>query len=251
MQWVKIIDKKDVVAATKLAAKPGFDPLMKMTEIDASLLSYALNMERGQIASVIIAHAKTDAYLRDKDAIHPLYMRGNESALKLFLANSKFDPNQLVLGAPLLWLAVSAGNREAVKILLASPRIRPMTRNSDGETPLFGLIDSRSGPLAAILLADKRIDPNAVDKNGDTALHINADYGDVNVLKRLVDDARTNPNIKNKQGQTALFVAALCDINLVKVLVANKKVKVGPKEKAQIARLKNAGGFVGGISHAG
>lgn len=239
--WVEIIGKKDVAAARELAAKPGFDPLMRMSEIDTSLLAYALEMESGQVASVLIVHAKPETYLRNPNVIHPLYMIGNESALKLVLANPKFDPNQLVRGAPLLWLAVSVGNLEAVKALLANPRIRPMTRDENGETPLFTLIDSRSGALAALLLADKRIDPNAVDKNGNSALHINAHYGDAGVLQKLVNDPRTHPNLKNKKGQTPLFVAASSDLDLVRVLVANPRVKVGAKEKSQIAKLKRAG----------
>ena len=51
--------------------------------------------------------------------------------------------------------------------------------------------------------------------------------------------------------RAAKFVAASSDIALVRILVANKKVVVGPKEKAQIAKLKKAGGFIGGMGQAG
>ncbi len=249
--WQAIIESNNVKGAEVWVAEPEFDPLLKLPRYDSSLLGAALQKKRAAIATILIHNAKTDAYLRDSDALYSLAKSGNASVLKLYLAQPKFDANQLVGDDSLLFQAVSGGNIEGAKLLLADKHVKPAGRNKDGKTALFAVANSRSEPLTALLLADKRIDPNAVDKNGDTALHVNADYGDANVLKRLVSDSRVNPNLKNKKAQTPLFLAASSDMALVKVLVANKKVVVGPKEKAQIAKLKKAGGFIGGMGNAG
>ena len=244
--WINIIKENDLDAARAAVKAPDFDPLLRLPALYNNALGAALSKEQPAIALLMIQSAPTDAYLSDEEVLYSVVKRENIEVLQAFLAQPKFDVNAKVYGKPFLLRLVEMNNEAGVKLLLARPELDPNARDKNGRTALHAANDARSAAIAALLLADGRVDPNAVDGEGNSALHGAADFGDVGVLKTIANDKRTDCNLLNKKGESPLLVAASSDMELVDALMATKKVAVGPKEAAQIAKLKKAGGQLGG-----
>ena len=249
-QWRAIIDKNDVEAARRKVKEPGFDPAMQMPAAvpDYTLLRQAMDDDKTEIA-LLMLQAASDAFYQNESYFPSLENSANLPVLKWLLSKPAFNPNTATVtyDEPLIIGCAQLGNVEALKLLLADPRVDPTVLSDEGSSILyyvagFGdenrdltrrlLADKRFDPSVAdktgetplhqaaeegrpanikLLLADARVNPNATNRNGETPLHFASDHGSPNAITALLTDARVNPNATNKKGETPLYRAAVVD----------------------------------------
>ena len=212
-QWRAIIEKNDVAAARRKVKEPGFDPAMQMPAAvpDYTLLRQALDEEKTEIA-LLMLQAAPDAFYQNERYFPSLENSANLPVLKWLLNKPAFNPNTATVtyDEPLIIGCAQLGNVEALKLLLADPRVDPTVLSDEGSSILYyvaGFGDENSD-LTRRLLADKRFDPGAPDKTGETPLYQAAEEGRPANIKLLLADARVNPNATNKKGETPLHFAS-------------------------------------------
>lgn len=125
-------------------------------------------------------------------------------------------------GKPALFVAVTGGHAEVVRVLLAAGA-DPI--NGEGFMPYLHL--THNVDVIDALLEDPRVDINACNGNGYTALHLTAMFCGAPELRRLLADPRLDPNVITKHGSTALAEAerrfasvGYCDRSAAEVLDA-------------------------------
>ena len=251
--WLRILATGDLPAARQQVKLAGFDPLSKLpTPAGDTLLRAALRHDNPALALIMIDAAKSDDYLRADNLLFPLVTRpANVPVLKRFLSLTGFDPNRMTginNTMPLLNQAVEAGNLEAVRALLAHPKInpnatsQPFEQNALSET-IVG--KPNSAAIAALLLADPRTNPNQLDVSGNTALYHIAYFGRPDVIKLIAADPRVDVNIAGDRLGAPLDMATAKSLEKVKVLMASGKVVMTPKQREAIERKKADWGLTG------
>lgn len=142
--------------------------------------------------------------------LHRVVAQGLYNVTELLLQSPRIDHETELLGSnscTVLYKAVEMGHRRLIKLLLNDGRSDPNFLSS-GQTPLHCAI--REGRLEAmrLLLADPRIDVSRVSSLGITPMHIAARLGQKpNILKALLEDGRADVNARNPRGETPLFIA--------------------------------------------
>lgn len=142
--------------------------------------------------------------------LHRVVAQGLYNVTELLLQSPKIDHETELLGSnscTVLYKAVEMGHRRLIKLLLNDGRSDPNFLSS-GQTPLHCAV--REGRLEAmrLLLADPRIDVSRVSSLGITPMHIAARLGQKpNILKALLEDGRADVNARNPRGETPLFIA--------------------------------------------
>jgi uncharacterized protein len=101
--------------------------------------------------------------------------------------------------------AVKAGNREAVRVLLAQPAVLAQVEG-DGTTALHWAARADDLETVRLLLA-AGADPNAATRHGITPLSLAAINGSLPVTNALLQ-AGANPNASLPEGETILMTAA-------------------------------------------
>ena len=242
-EWLRIVLNNDVRAAAKRVKRADFDPRLELPD-GGSLLDGALSREHAALALLLIDNAKTDAPLRGQIPDSSLALTANLPVLLRFLARPNFDPNGNQDQIPLLSIAISDGNIEGVRALLAHRNIQP---NADRYTrsSLMNLQTAKpnADKIARLLLADPRIDPNFRGINGITPLQLLAVLARPAVVRVLLADPRVDPNLADNDGLTPLFKAARHDLANAKILLESGRVQIGPREREIINKKKAALGI--------
>ncbi|KAI9861740.1 MAG: hypothetical protein M1813_005089 [Trichoglossum hirsutum] len=157
---------------------------------------------------------------------------GHEAVVKLLLATEKIDPDSKDNnGQTPLSQAARNGHEAVVKLLLATEKIDPDSKdNNDGWTPLSQAARNGHEAVVKLLLATEKIDPDSKDNNdGWTPLSQAARNGHEAVVKLLLATEKIDPDSKdNNYGQTPLSRAARNGHEaVVKLLLATEKVDPG------------------------
>ena len=245
LEWQGIIARNDVEATRAKTQQKGFDPAMQIDNAgqpgfeDHSIFRTALKDYTPAIAMLMMDAAPNDDYLAVPGLLDRVGVVENLPILKRILAKPNFDPNGDRNGGTPLYSAAKAGNIEALKILMADPRIDP----KQFEDLLYSVVGSRSAAAAQFILADPRIDPMHALDGGSTALHLAVTIGDPEVAGALLADARVNinaadeDNVSPLQGvsSTSYFGGRGPDVALV--LLRDPRIVVGTKEIEGLQKL--------------
>ena len=107
-------------------------------------------------------------------ALHWATVEDNPDAVRLLIADPRVDINcRSNIGRTALFCAALYGNVEAVRFLLADQRSEVNVMDMDGMSLLHAASGEDSAEVARLLLAEKRIeDVNHLDKRGDSPLMI-------------------------------------------------------------------------------
>ena len=244
--WQQIIERNDVAAARAKVKDAGFDPALQIDNRerpdfeDCSIFSAALDARKPAIALLMMDAARSDDYLAKSHLLERVGEVENLPVLKKILAKPKFDPNGDRNGGTPLFSAARAGNVEALKILLADPRVVPTLSGVEGATLLSAIAGSHSTAAAKTLLADPRINPMATDGAGRTALHIAVLRGDPEVLGALMSDARVDINARDESAsplQDAVYADLGRGPDVAVVLLRDPRIAVGATEIEGLKKL--------------
>jgi phage pi2 protein 07 len=96
-----------------------------------------------------------------------------------------------------------------IRELLQDPRYRQdlNTQNGNGETPLFVAVEAGNEDAMKAFLECPDLEVNIPNANGLMALHVAVELGFTGIAIRLIRDGRTNVNVPNRDGNTALHLA--------------------------------------------
>jgi ankyrin repeat protein len=121
--------------------------------------------------------------------------------------------------APSLVDAARAGDRAAVRSILAKRPAEAAKTTSDGTTPLHYAVQRDDVEMVDALLK-AGADAKAVNRYGATPLFVACQNGNAAIIERLLK-AGADPNSKNPDGETALMTAARTGkVDAVKLLLA-------------------------------
>ncbi len=155
---------------------------------------------------------------------------GQEAVVKLLLATGKVDPDAKDSdGRTPLWTAASKGQEAVVKLLLATGKVDPDVEYH-GRTPLWTAVSGGHETVVKLLLATGKVDPD-VKYHGQTPLWTAASGGHETVVKLLLATGKVDPDAKDSDGQTLLWTAAFSGYEaVVKLLLATGKVDPDAKD---------------------
>ena len=162
------------------------------------------------------------------------------SITKLLLEQPSLKVNlaETTGGMTALHVAANSRNIEAVKMLMADPRVDVNVKDSLQETPLMSSTRSEPGriDIFKLLLAEERVDVNCTLSHPDigdmtplmlASLHIN-----VEATRLLLNDPRVEVNWTNSRGMSALHVSAIqkSNVKLIELFLAHPRVNVNCKD---------------------
>ena len=170
---------------------------------------------------------------RDETGLMHAVENGHNLIVKLLLEQPTLDLNfSDIIGYTALHYAAAAefANVEAVRMLLADPRLSTVNqKNDDNQTPLMLAIESENNEhnlIVKLLLEQPMLDLNLTNSLGNTALHCAAELNNVEAVRMLLADPRLNTaNHKNDDNQTPVMIAMDEEsINVLRELVGHPSV---------------------------
>ena len=213
-----------------------------------------------EAVKLLLADDRTDVNYKDKHKKTPLIITAaavkpeNITVLGLLLAEEAIEVNW---GANIggyenvtaLQVAVYQGNTQAVKLLLADPRVDINCKDSLQRTSLNNLFvaekwsnSSNKVNILNLLLAEERVDVNwaAPDQKGQSmtplvsATHFACkDLSPIEAVQILLDDPRVDVNWTRSTGVSALHVAAANagenGLEVLKLFLAHERVDINCK----------------------
>ena len=213
-----------------------------------------------EAVKLLLADDRTDVNYKDKHKKTPLIITAaavkpeNITVLGLLLAEEAIEVNW---GANIggyenvtaLQVAVYQGNTQAVKLLLADPRVDINCKDSLQRTSLNNLFvaekwsnSSNKVNILKLLLAEERVDVNwaAPDQKGQSmtplvsATHFACkDLSPIEAVQILLDDPRVDVNWTRSTGVSALHVAAANagekGLEVLKLFLAHERVDINCK----------------------
>ena len=228
--------------------------LLKQPSVDVNLADNAgwtalhVATYNGNIeaARLLLADPRVDVNSQDAQHLAVLTYAAREcsenhlSILRLLLEHPSIDVNLACNeGVNALYLAVSKGNIEAVKVLLADQRVDVNCRDKNQNTPLTIAAQKPDNiDIFKLLLAEQRVDVNWVgvaSHHGDmTALMLASWNSNVEATKLLLDDPRVDVNWVDSSGRTVLLrlVASPCaksNLQVLELFLAHPRVDVNFK----------------------
>ena len=105
-------------------------------------------------------------------------------------------------------VAANKGNKDDVRVLLASGMVDVNCKDCEGCAPLHNAALNGNKELAKFLI-DRGAQPNVTDKNGGTPLHRASFLGHKDFALLLIERG-ADVNVACRAGQTPLHLAAIC-----------------------------------------
>ncbi|RKL37838.1 hypothetical protein BFJ70_g6791 [Fusarium oxysporum] len=133
-------------------------------------------------------------------------------------------------GRALLSLAVKKGHEAIVKLLLASDRLDPDTKDKNERTPLSWAAEEGHEAIVKLLLASGRVNPNVKDQYGWTPLWHAATKGYEAIVKLLLGTGKVDLEVKDVYGWTASLWAAANEREAILKLLLDAGVDVESKD---------------------
>ena len=141
----------------------------------------------------------------------------------------------------LLAWAVHKGHEAVVRLLLATGKVDPDSKNSAGKTLLSQAAADGHEAVARLLLATGKVDPDSKDSARYTPLSQAANRGHEAVVRLLLATGKVDPDSKNSAGKTLLSQAAADGHEaVVRLLLATGKVDPDSKDSARYTPLSQA-----------
>ena len=158
---------------------------------------------RRLFAGLLLATALPLAWAQDSGAFFRAIKQDNDVAMRELLARG-VDPNTKdEKGVPGLYMALQDGSLRVARLLIASPRLKPETRNAADESPLMMAALKGHLDLVKQLIA-KDAD---VNKPGWTPLHYAATGGHLDIMRLLLEE-HAFVDAQSPNGTTPLMMAA-------------------------------------------
>jgi ankyrin repeat protein len=157
--------------------------------------------------------------------------------IKNLIENPQTDINQKNNNGTCLYEAVSAENKDVVKLLLENKNIDPNSENEDLYSPLYLAVWRENDEIVKLLLDNKKININAICRNNSekqqTPLNKAVANKNVAIVKLLLEH-NADRTIKNSDGKTPEEVARSMD---VKELIELFEQKNNPSELNVLTKL--------------
>jgi len=228
------------------------------------------NRHIGQLCASLIQ--SRNAELKELDASFGMHCRwaakhGNMKVLELLFQNSTGDmKTQYSIPTPLMWAieyrdkdtvdalvkvgvdvnhgaatgaqptpliqAVRKGEKEIVKMLLSSDKLRVNAQDKTGCTALMMAVKKGNSDIVELLLDDERTEVNGVPTGEWTPLMEAVTAGFTSIVKLLIGVDRVDVNMKTEHGQSALMLAAVKGLeDVVEVLLTSDKIDISATTK--------------------
>ncbi|KAI4957338.1 hypothetical protein J4E86_005812 [Alternaria arbusti] len=228
------------------------------------------NRHIGQLCASLIQ--SRNAELEELDASFGMHCRwaakhGNMKVLELLFQNSTGDmKTQYSIPTPLMWAieyrdkdtvdalvkvgvdvnhgaatgaqptpliqAVRKGEKEIVKMLLSSDKLRVNAQDKTGCTALMMAVKKGNSDIVELLLDDERTEVNGVPTGEWTPLMEAVTAGFTSIVKLLIGVDRVDVNMKTEHGQSALMLAAVKGLeDVVEVLLTSDKIDISATTK--------------------
>jgi ankyrin repeat protein len=128
-----------------------------------------------------------------------------------------------------LHLAAAYDNDDAIRLLLAFPKIRCNGRNAAGRMPLHLAIERGQLNAVSALIACPAVDANLTTKDGVTLLHM---AGGVRMVELLLTRADLRVDTRGGNGETVLHKAVTAGkVDIVTLLVGSGRVDVNALDR--------------------
>lgn len=181
----------------------GLDTLIKTELSEGGLVFW--NYEDNATVLDILVRMGYSPNQANPDAMTSAAMYGLTNTLAFLLAEGSIDPNEAVevedeeyLQDPPLGMAAANGQVEAVKLLLADPRVDPSGSNEyGGNSPIWlaaeAIVDDKIEEyLEIVLLLLKRVDPS--EEESHILIVCSQSRDNPEMMRLLLSDPRVNPS---------------------------------------------------------
>lgn len=226
--------------------------LLSVTAVDNSIssenrrnpLHVAIQRKHNSVAEILIKSTRTNLNAKDDFGRAPLHMALDTmdtdpiAHLLLKSASTLLDEQEDMQGLTPLHKTLIIGNNAIAKILLSSGKIKPNTKNRDGQTAFhLAAKHDTTGEITQILLEIDHTDADTEDENMITPLHQAVRSNNIANVKALIDSGRIDPPFKvngrnlNLNKWTVMHaVAQYGDEEMTKLLLSYEQVDANARD---------------------